>query len=76
MNNDNYDIDDGNDPLKEFLDVDLDSMSKEQLSDYLSKLNEASENPKAAKRIVSKGTKSKSKTVKIDTATLFAKLGL
>lgn len=74
MDNDNYDIDNGNDPLKEFIDVDIDSMTKEQLSDYLSKLNEASENPKAIKRIVSKGTKPKQ--VKIDTATLLAKLGL
>lgn len=75
MNNDNFNIDEGNDPLKEFIDVDIDSMTKDQLSDYLSKLNEASENPKAVKRIVSKGTRTKS-TVKVNTNDLLAKLGL
>lgn len=75
MNKDNFDIDDGNDPLREFIDVDIDSMTKDQLSDYLSKLNEASENPKAVKRIVSKGTKTKT-TVKVNASDLLAKLGL
>lgn len=75
MNNDNFNIDDGNDPLREFIDVDIDSMTKDQLSDYLSKLNEASENPKAVRRIVSKGTKTKT-TVKVNASDLLAKLGL
>lgn len=73
MDNVNYDIDDGNDPLKEFIDVNLDDMSKEQLADYLAKLNEATENPKAVRRIVSKN---KSKTPTVNTTDLLAKLGL
>ena len=73
MTEEEYNIDDGNDPLREFIDVDVTKMTKEELSNYLSKLNEAAENPKAVKRIVSKNPR---KTVVVDTANLLKQLGL
>lgn len=73
MTDEEYNIDDGNDPLREFIDVDVTKMSKAELSNYLSKLNEASENPKAVKRIVSKNPR---KAVVVDTANLLKQLGL
>lgn len=73
MTEEDYNIDDGNDPLREFIDVDVTKMTKAELSNYLSKLNEAAENPKAVKRIVSKNPR---KTVVVDTANLLKQLGL
>ena len=73
MTEEESNIDDGNDPLREFIDVDVTKMTKAELSNYLSKLNEAAENPKAVKRIVSKNPR---KTVVVDTANLLKQLGL
>lgn len=70
---DDYSIDDSNDPLKTFLDKDISKMNEQELSNLLSSLNEAAENPKAVKRIVSRKTKS---SIKINTEDLLAKLGL
>lgn len=61
MNDDTYSIEDGNDPLKYLLDVDINKMSSDELKTYLNSLNEATENPKAVKRILT-STKSRKKT--------------
>lgn len=75
---DDYNIEDGNDPLKEFLDKDLSTMGEAELSALLSSLNEASENPKAVKRILTTERKKKdtAKAAKATAEALLASLGL
>lgn len=57
MPTDDYNIEDGNDPLDEFLSVNIDKMTPEELSSHIATLNEVAENPKAVRRIVSKKEK-------------------
>lgn len=63
MPTDDYNIEDGNDPLDEFLSIDIDKMTPEELSSHIATLNEVAENPKAVRRIVSKKEK---KTITLD----------
>lgn len=63
MPTDDYNIEDGNDPLDEFLSVNIDKMTPEELSAHIATLNEVAENPKAIRRIVSKKEK---KTITLD----------
>lgn len=63
MPTDDYNIEDGNDPLDEFLSVNIDNMTPEELSAHIATLNEVAENPKAVRRIVSKKEK---KTITLD----------
>lgn len=63
MPTDNYNIEDGNDPLDEFLSVDIDKMTPEELSSHIATLNEVAENPKVVRRIVAKKEK---KTITLD----------
>lgn len=63
MPTDDYNIEDGNDPLDEFLSVNIDKMTPEELSSHIATLNEVAENPKAVRRIVSKKEK---KTITLD----------
>jgi hypothetical protein len=65
MPTDDYNIEDGNDPLDEFLSVDIDKMTPEELSAHIATLNEVAENPKAVRRIVAKKEKEK-KTITLD----------
>ena len=69
---DNYNIVDGDDPLASLIDVDISKMSPDQLKIHLVKLREAKENPKALKKIVSKGSKKTTTDVK----SILASLGL
>lgn len=63
MPTDDYNIEVGNDPLDEFLSVNIDKMTPEELSAHIATLNEVAENPKAVRRIVSKKEK---KTITLD----------
>lgn len=63
MPTDDYNIEDGNDPLDEFLSVNIDKMTPEELSAHIATLNDVAENPKAVRRIVSKKEK---KTITLD----------
>lgn len=63
MSTDDYNIEDGNDPLDEFLSVDIDKMTPEELSSHIATLNEVAENPKAVRRIAAKKEK---KTITLD----------
>lgn len=63
MPTDDYNIEDGNDPLDEFLSVNIDKMTPEELSAHIATLNEVAENTKAVRRIVSKKEK---KTITLD----------
>lgn len=63
MPTDDYNIEDGNDPFDEFLSVNIDKMTPEELSAHIATLNEVAENPKAVRRIVSKKEK---KTITLD----------
>lgn len=65
MSEEQYNIEDGDDPLKQFLDVDISKMSATELSEHLAKLNEASENPRAVKRIVERKPRA-TKTISLD----------
>lgn len=71
-----YNIEDGNDPLAAYLDIDVTKMSPDELSNYLSSLNEATENPKAIKRILERKPRAKSKNKPIDLNAELSKLGL
>ena len=63
MPTDDYNIEDGNDPLDEFLSVNIDKMTPEELSAHIAMLNEVAENPKAVRRTVAKKEK---KTITLD----------
>lgn len=74
--NEGFNVEDGNDPLKPFLDVDLDSMSPEDLKRLHADLSEISNNPKAVKRVLERGSKGLSENKKTEANSLFASMGL
>lgn len=71
-----FNVEDGNDPLAKFLDVDLDNMTPEQLKQLHAELSEISSNPKAVKRVLEKGKGGLSKEKKAEANSVFAQLGL
>ena len=71
-----FNVEDGNDPLSAFLDVNLDDMSVEELKKLHADLSELSNNPKAVKRVLEKGAKGLSDAKKTEANNLFASLGI
>lgn len=69
-----YNVEDGNDPLAKFLDVDLDKISPEELKQLLAELSEVVNNPRALKKVISSKTISKTKADEANS--LFASLGI
>lgn len=71
-----FDVEDGNDPLSAFLDVNLDEMDVEALKKLHADLSELSNNPKAVKRVLEKGVRGLSDSKKAEANNLFASLGI
>ena len=71
-----FDVEDGNDPLSAFLDVNLDEMDVEALKKLHADLSELSNNPKAVKRVLEKGVRGLSDSKKAESNNLYASLGI
>ena len=71
-----FNVEDGNDPLAKFLDVDLDSMTPEDLKNLHAELSELSSNPKAVKRVLERDKKKLSENKKVEANNLFASMGI
>lgn len=71
-----FDVENGNDPLAKFLDVDLDNMTPEDLKNLHAELSELSNNPKAVKRVLERDKKKLSENKKAEANSLFASMGI